>query len=51
MKILWIYSGEINEIFLPYSPDFHGKTKGIFMGSSYENTIKKAMKMFWKIHN
>ena len=27
------------------------KTKGIFMGSTYENTIKKAMKMLWKIHN
>ena len=25
------------------------KTKGIFMGSSYENTIKKAMKILWKI--
>ena len=26
------------------------KTKGIFMGSTYENTIKKAMKTLWKIH-
>ena len=27
------------------------KTKGIFMGSTYENTIKKAMKILWKIHH
>ena len=24
IKILWIYSGEIYKIFMPYSPDFHG---------------------------
>ena len=39
-----IYSGEIHKIFMAFSPDFHGQTKGIFMGSTYENTIKKAMK-------
>ena len=27
------------------------KTKGIFMGSTYENTIKKAMEILWKIPN
>ena len=27
------------------------KTKGIFIGSTYENTIKKAMKILWKIGN
>ena len=27
------------------------KTKGIFMGSTYENTIKKATKILWKIPN
>ena len=27
------------------------ETKGIFISSTYENTIKKAMKMLWKIHN
>ena len=27
------------------------KTKGIFMGLTYENTNKKAMKILWKIHN
>ena len=26
------------------------KTKGIFMGSNYENIIKKATKTIWKIH-
>ena len=25
------------------------KTKGIFMGSTYENTIKKAMEILWKL--
>ena len=30
---------------------FMAKTKGIFMGSTYENTIKKAMKILLKIHN
>ena len=27
------------------------KTKGIFMGSTNENTIKKAMKILWQIPN
>ena len=52
IKILWIYSGEIHKIFMSYSPDFHGQNlRGIFMGSTYENTIKKAMKILWKIRN
>ena len=38
IKILRIYSGEIHNIFM-------AKTKGIFMGLTYENTIKKP----WKI--
>ena len=27
------------------------KTKGILMGSTYENTIKKAMNILWIISN
>ena len=27
------------------------KTKGILMGSTYENTIKESMKILWKIPN
>ena len=44
--------GEIHKIFMSYSPDFHGQNlRGIFVGSTYENTIKKAMKILWKIRD
>ena len=48
IKILWIYSGKFTGFSCLFDQFFMAQTKSIFMGSTYENTIKKATKILWK---
>ena len=51
LKSCEFIQGKCTRFSCPIHQIFKAKTKGIFIGSTYENTIKKAMKILWRIPN